>query len=533
MAKTKKVEFKPNLIDKAIAYVSPKAAYRRHQSRMALAMSGGHGGYSGARVDRTALANWRVSSGSAETDINPDLPNLRERSRDLVRNTPIATGAVELATTHVIGTGLSPQPMPDYKFLGLTEEQSSDWIDNTVREFNIFAMSKDASIERDLNFYQLQALVFRSRMESGDVFALTPSIDRAAVYSLCLQVIEADRISNPGRKQNTNNLVDGIEKDPATGASIRCHIANKHPGDYRNASSTTWTAYNFYGTNGRRNVLHIFKKLRPGQVRGVPDFAPIIEPLKQLGRYTDAELQAAVVSGMFAIFMKMDPDGFQEIFDNNAQSALVQKAGEWEGDMDNGGKAVNLLPGEEPVTVNPGRPNSEFDPFVQAIIRQIGMALGIPYEVLIMHYQSSYSAARAAMLNAWRTWRLARDWMATDFCQPVYELWLEEAVARGYIKAPGFFQDKRVRAAWCKAQWIGDGPGSIDPVKEVDAAEKRVELGISTLAAESVLHDGIDWKSKHEQRTKEKKMRDEAGLTSSSKQSAPMISNDATSRIED
>lgn len=53
------------------------------------------------------------------------------------------------------------------------------------------------------------------------------------------------------------------------------------------------------------------------------------------------------------------------------------------------------------------------------------------------------------------------------------------------------------------AIWTGDGPGSIDPTKEVTAAKMRVELGISTKQAESILHDGLDWEQKHEQRVKE------------------------------
>jgi lambda family phage portal protein len=387
-------------------------------------------------------------------------------------------------------------------------------------------------IGRRMNFYQCQALVFRSRMESGDVFVLTPNKERNNTYSLCLQIIEADRVSNPDRKQNTDTVIDGIEVD-AHGAPLKCHISNKHPGDMR-VRSNKWTAYPFYGSNGRRNVLHLFKPLRPGQVRGVPDFAPVIEPLKQLGRYTEAELQAAVTSGMFSIFVKMDHGAFQELFDETSQKSITSQASGWSGNLDNGGKAVNLLPGESIESANPGRPNSEFDPFVQAIIRQIGMSLGIPYEVLIMHYTSSYSAARAALLSAWRTFRIARDWMATDLCQPVYELWLEEAVARGRINAPGFLMDPAVRASWCSATWIGDGPGSIDPVKEIDAAEKRVALGISTLDAESILHDGIDYPTKHPVLVREKNMRDKDGLNvAAAPTQQPVPPSDATSRVED
>jgi lambda family phage portal protein len=263
-------------------------------------------------------------------------------------------------------------------------------------------------------------------------------------------------------------------------------------------------------------VIHLFDRLRPGQTRGVPVLAPVMEHLKQLQRYTEAELQSAVISGAFAMFIKMDPNAFQDLFGESSDDYL-NAAKSWDGNFPTGslsgpGKAVNLLPGESIDSSNPGRPNSAFDPFVQAIVRQIGARLGLPFEVLIKHFTSSYSASRAALLDAWRVFRVRREMLAAQFCQPIYEEWLAWEVANGRINAPGFFTNPDLRAAYCSANWIGDGPGSIDPEKEVRAAERRVALGISTLAAESILHDGVDWETKHAQRVKEVTMRREAGI---------------------
>ena len=80
--------------------------------------------------------------------------------------------------------------------------------------------------------------------------------------------------------------------------------------------------------------------------------------------------------------------------------------------------------------------------------------------------------------------------MATLFCQPIYEAWMDEAVAARYIKAPGYFASPLMRRAWLGAMWIGDGPGSIDPEKEARAARERIDLTISTHEAESLLYDG-------------------------------------------
>jgi len=497
-----------NLLDKAIAYVAPRVAARRMAARQMLALAGG---YTGARRDRAATAGWATSAGSPDTDVIVDLPMLRQRSSDLVRNAPAATAVVNTSTTHVVGTGLSCNPQLDAAFLGLSEEEAEAWQLDTRRRYKAWAESADCDLARQQNIYGLQSLAFRSALERGDCFVVTPRVARAGKpAALALQLIEADRVCNPSGRQDSDTLTDGIEHSAATGEAISYWICNRHPGDLR--GSRSWTNVKARGDSaGRRNVLHLFRPLRPGLRRGVPILAPVIEPLKQLATYTDAELGAAVASGLFPLFATMDPGAFNDMFDDQSQAALVDRASKWTGEIESM-KVTNLLPGEKIESPNPGRPNAQFDPFTQSCFRQIGMAIGIPYEVLVMHYQSSYSAARGALLMAWRFFMGWRDWLATTLCQPVYELWLADEVAAGRIAAPGFFADPVVRHAWCAAQWVGDGPGSIDPQKEVGAAAARVELGISTLQAESVLHDGVDWETKHRQRVKEAAALREAGL---------------------
>lgn len=489
-----------NLLDKAIAYLAPGVAMQRIAQRNQLAISGA---YTGARLDRSQLSRWNPLNGSANSDTIRDLRMLRARSRDQMRNAPVALGALNTKVSHSIGTGLSYSPSIDADFLGLDDEQKEEWEDDTKRRFAAWAGSQDCDIARQLDFYGLQELGFRSYLESGDCFAITPRVARPGKKPrLAIQLVEADRVCNPNLTSDTASLMDGIEINPATGEVLAYHVAREHPGGF-NFKANQWDRVAARGAQtGRRNVLHIYKPLRPGQVRGVPWIAPILEPLKQLGRWSDAELNAAVVSGLMATFVTMDANAFQDLYDEDAQGAIIDSASKWSGEMESG-KAINLLPGESVESPAPGRPNPAFDPFWVAMVRQIGMALEMPYEVLVMHFQSSYSAARAALLMAWKSFRSSRDLISKTFCQPVFELWLADEVAEGRISCPGFFADDVVRAAWCSAIWTGDGPGSIDPEKEVNAAQKRVDLGISTKQAESIAFDGIDWQQKHEQRVKE------------------------------
>jgi hypothetical protein len=274
-------------------------------------------------------------------------------------------------------------------------------------------------------------------------FIVTPALEFRRGRRLALQLLEADRVSNPNNTANTATLIDGIEVDEDTGEALACQVSRSIRAT-RGSRGNTWTRVPFRGATGRRNVLHLFKPLRPGQVRGVPWIAPVLEPLKQLQRFTDAELKAAVDSAIFSVFIKMDPDAFQDLFDEGRagrdrrqRQPVVRRDG-----VGQGGEPAARRGDPSPT---PGRPNPAFDPFVQAILKQIGVALQLPYEVLTMHYQSSYSAARAALLMAWKFFRARRDWLATYMCQPVYELWLAEEVAEGRIARPASSRTRHAR----------------------------------------------------------------------------------------
>lgn len=506
-----------NLLDRAIAVVSPGWAKARLRDRAAIAVAGGYFG-GGGRGRRPGLANWNPGAADADADIAPDLADLRALSRDLARTSPLAGGAISNVVTNVVGTGLAVQPSPDFEFLGITDpEEQKAWINTARREYLLFAESCDCDLTRGQNIYGLQSTGFRSVLESGDVFFIPTMSGQGRPYRLALQMIEADRICNEGFRADSAGLVQGVELD-SHGAPIRYHIANQHPGA-RQRAGMSWTKIEAFTPSGRRNVLHIMDRRRPGQTRGVPYLASVIEPLKQLTRYSEAEVSAAVISAAFAVFVKMDAEAFQSLFDDNTATQYLDGAtrSRWDGtipqaDMNAPGKAVNLLPGESIESPALGRPNSEFDPFFMACAKQIGVGLELPVEVILKAFNSSYSAARAALLDAWRFFRGRRDFVATYFCQPVYELWLEEAVALGRVRAPGFFADPAWRRAWSGAVWTGDGPGSIDPLKEVVAARERVAAGISTVAAESLLHDGVDWEVKHRQRVRENDARRRDGL---------------------
>lgn len=108
-------------------------------------------------------------------------------------------------------------------------------------------------------------------------------------------------------------------------------------------------------------------------------------------------------------------------------------------------------------------------------------------------FTSSYSASRAALLQAWEQFKLRRAWFTRDFCQPVYEMWLVEAVATGRLEAPGFFSDPAIRFAYSNAEWYGPSMSILDPIKDVNGAALRIQYGLSTPEREAAEMTGSDF----------------------------------------
>ena len=525
----------PTALDRAIGVFSPSVAVERLRARTQLEVySTMAGGYTGARRDRRQTSEWATRGGSADAVSLFDLPTLRDRSRDLVRNTPLATGAINTVTTNVVGTGLKVQSRVDRELLaGIVpggEAGLDRWERDAERVWHEWSESEDCDATRSQCFAEIQDLAFRSTLESGDVFLLRRSIQRGdRRLRTAVQLIESDRVTNPRGRRDNRYMAGGVQLD-GYGAPIRYHVLNQHPGDQGKVDrSGVWVAA-FGPNSGERQVLHLFKRLRIDMTRGVPYLAPVIEPLKMLDRYAEAELMAAVVSSFFTVFVKSEGD--------DVGMAVAQPAAETGGGASDkdyklaSGAILDLGVNESIETANPGRPNAQFDPFVLAVLRQIGVALEIPFEILIKHFTASYSAARAAMLEAWKFFRSRREWLAGRLCDPVYGWVIAEAVARGMLVAPGFFESPSLRRAYLGTEWNGPAPGQIDPKKDADANQILVEMGVKTLTQVTAETTGGDWETNQARRAREEQIRTERGLRAEPRIPEPAGQNDDTSDLE-
>lgn len=490
-------------MDRAIARVSPKWGSERYTRKVQMAAStqmfGGSSGYKGASADRGKRRGWFARARSANADMLPGADRLRAQQRDAAMNQPIATAALNRMVTFVVGTGLMSIPAINGDALGLTPAQVDDWHRRIATDFDAYMASKDVDAERKSTGYGHQAVAYRGSITSGDVLALRvmPEDQPGRVTATAWKLIEADRLVNPpsvadgGIYTPTGNIVAGGVEVDSYGAPVAYHVLKQHPGDLLARGSWNMVPERIEAWDRDLHlprVVHVFRKERPEQVRGVGLLATVIEPLRMASDLSDAELYAAVMSAMIAVVYKSpgagampepdygDGEG-EEATSSAAEATPYESAPQYKFEA---GSVMEIDSEAEVEIKSPGRPNSAFDPFFQAIVRQIGAAIGVPAGVLMLMFNSSYTASKAELEALYMQIRAERAFLSSDLGVPTYLCFLAEKVATGEYEMPGFFADLRKRAAWTGCDWRGDGKISLNPLQEAKGFEVQEAHGWRT-----------------------------------------------------
>ena len=501
-----KVRVRPTLVDRAVGLINPQAGLARMEARARLAASsamfGGSGGYRGAQPDRGKRRGWFARARSANADTLPGSERMRAEQRDAAMNQPIATAAINRKVTFAIGTGLMAIPAINGSVLGLDANEQEAWEQRIAVDYDAYMASKDVDASRQATGYGVQAIVERGTITSGDMLALRvmPEDQPGRVTATAWMLVEADRLRNPPMiadgavDSRTGNIIAGGVEVDSYWNPVAYHILKQHPGDLSLIGSNGLVPERIEAWDTALDlprVVHVYKKERAEQVRGVGMLATVLEPLKMVSDLSDAELFASVMSAMIAVVYKSPGATPMPEPDYGDEEALEGDAGEA------GGAAYDIPPAapqykfesgsvmeidsEAEVEIkSPGRPNSAFDPFFQAIVRQIGAAIGVPAGVLMLMFNSSYTASKAEIEALYMDIRAERAWFGGDWCVPTYICFIAEKVARGDYAMPGFFSDPAIRAAWTGVDWRGDGKITLNPAQEANGYKIRQDNGWQT-----------------------------------------------------
>lgn len=458
--------------------------------------------YRGSGTDRLR-SDWITGSMADTTPPTHELTTLRNRSRDLVRNDPVANAIVEMFVSGVIGTGLTLQSTLKAEDLGVSKEKAAKIrtaIERAFRRWN-----KEADKAGILNFDEYQRLAYRKTIVDGETIVIPSFVEEPyRTFGRCLQMFESEELDYdyvPNKR-----TANGITFNQSTGAPETYWIRKYKKRQWGGKNSAEPPiGIRARDKAGRPNILHVFESNRPNQTRGIPMLAPVLDKFEELNQYLEAEIVSARVSACLSIFVqKTDPmTAAQAMSDDfDAYGGRIQ-------DIEPG--VINYLsPGETINVVDPKR-NESLGAFVETVLRVIGMSFGIPYEVMVKDFsKSNYSSARAAVVEAHKQFETKRAWFAKKFCQPIFELVLEEAYLRGEIPITRMQYEEKFHMLK-EANWVGPSWVELDPKKEAEASILKLQSGLTTYSHELSTH-GKDWEQMFEQAAREKEMQDQLGL---------------------
>jgi lambda family phage portal protein len=466
----------------------------------------------GASRQAREMANWNPGLMSADAANFGEIDTIAARAYDLDRNNGIASGAVTTSMDNIVGTGLRMSSKPDWRALNKTPEWAKEFGKIVESGWRSFSDSTDFDAARQQNFGDMSVTQLRTSFLSGEALALPLWLpNRPGVkWSTAIQSIDPARIAGPEGTYATALNRDGVEINQY-GEAVAYYIRKNHPGDIFaifGAGDYSFERVPARTRFGRRRVIHMFKKERPGQNRGTSIIAKVMASFRMLDHYQRVEMQTAVINSMIAAFIETPLDGESIAGLFGSDEKYIESRQGWDVNLEGAG-VIPLHPGDKLNAFNPGRPNSGYGSFIETVARTIGVGLNMPYELLMRDFsKTNYSSARAALMEAHRHFLTERAWLVRAWCQPIFELWFEEAVNKGMIDAPGFYDN---RSAYCRTRWIGPGRGWIDGQREAQAAETRMKNSMSTLEDECA-EQGKDWEEVLEQRAKEKQYGEQLGL---------------------
>lgn len=480
--------------------------------------------YGAADYTSQELQSWTPTIGSADSDYLNDRDAIVSRARDLVRNSGWASSAISKHLDNVIGSGFRLSAKPDYRALGLDSAWARDFAQEIEGRWRLYAEDQDNWIDatRHHNFNGLLGLAFRHNLTDGEAVALALWLEDkpSGKAKTTIQMVDPDRLSNPDNAFDREYLRGGIELNQY-GAAIAYHFRCAHPADwYGTAKSHEWVRVERETAWGRRLVIHAYDKERTDQTKGIGILTPVIERFKMIDKYDRVELQAALLNATYAAFIEspFDHELLAEVLEGENNSLLKYQSQRQEfhsnrGITVQGIRIPTLFPGEKLNMQQATRPAYQFADFEKACLRNIAAGIGMSYEQLTQDWTSTnYSSARAALMEVWKFMSRTRNRFADQFATPIFMLWLEEQIVDGAIKlprnAPDFYTGK---PAYARCKWIGQGRGWVDPVKEAQASQMRMDSAISTLEDECS-DQGKDWEEVLIQRKRELDKCDELGI---------------------
>jgi lambda family phage portal protein len=409
-------------------------------------------------MSQRRLRGWQPPLENINSLVASGGPRLLARSRELVVTNGYAANACEAFASNLVGDGIKPSSLIEDP--ALRDQVQRLWL----------AWTDEADADGLTDFYGLQAMVAREMFVAGECFVrMRPRrAEDGLLVPIQLQLLQSEML--PFEKTETaadgNRIRCGIEFD-LIGRRVAYHFCRRHPGD--STDQGVFTSDTVRVPAG--DVLHIYRPIDAGQIRGLPHVAPAMVRLFLLDQYDDAELDRKKTAAMFAGFItKTAPEeqlmGEIEATDDSGATVSLEP-----------GTLQVLLPGEDVKFSSPADVGGGYEAFQYRTLLSVSASLGLPYHLVTGDVrQANYSSLRAELVEfRRRVEQLQHGVLAHQLCRPVWARWLETAVLSGALEIPDF---ARSPARYRPVNWIPPRWDWVDPLKDIQAQVLAMEAGI-------------------------------------------------------
>jgi lambda family phage portal protein len=471
-----------NFLDRFISFFSPAAGRRRQRERLRLGQLQKAVSLSGRKYEAASKANrisWLTSDMDANSEINAAQKTIRDRARDLVRNNAFAHKAKEVIVSNAVGTGIRAN------FTGSAKTR----VKRVAEVWKEWSESTEIDAEGNSDLYGLEALIMGAVVESGEIFVRRRkkrSKDNLQV-PLQIQLLESDFLdrSKDGTTKGGNEIINGIEFN-SEGKRVAYWLFEDHPG--RSTPIPSVSSQRISASE----IIHVFRKQRPGQDFGVSFYAPVMIQFRELDVYMDATLKKQQVSALFAAFVYDNGEELENDAGMTADEELLEK-------MDVG--TIEVLPQGKDIKFSNPPSATDYPAFVRTCLLSISAGMGVTYESLTGDYsQVNYSSGRMGGKEMHKNIDQWQDRiLIAQFLFPLWK-WFVEA----YETAGG--NAEKVKPIWTKP-----AREMLDPSKEVPANQKAVASGFKTLS-EVIRSYGKDPEIVFQERADELKVLDQLGI---------------------
>lgn len=433
---------------------------------------------------RGSISNWRPRRVTSRAQEFAERTTASRRAEDSFANNWAARSGITVIADNAIGTGLVPQMSLPWKRLGLDKDAARQLQEDMAWEWYLW--TREAHASGIMQFEDLQYLAMLSALRNGECLHLPVMLtSERRRYALAIQDVAPSRLCTPSDFSADYAVRDGVRlsaEGQPEGYYIACPPPElSTPGE--DALSSSYFAYRPAWIAHRKNVLHLFRCESEGQVRGVSRLSNASKLFRNLNDCLDYELFAQIIAASFPVFFAVE-GGAANMPPEMLQSYGMAEKTTPEREYQEVGPGTNIYgaPGEKPYVLESKRPSANFTNFVEIILRAQAASMGIPYESLAKDFsKTNYSSGRMALNEAWKLYSFYRRWFARMYCQPIFEMVMEEAYLRDRLTlppaAPDWYEN---RALYCNVEWVGPARGFVDPVKEVQATILRLQNDLMT-----------------------------------------------------